>query len=117
MEREIVDVLSRNIAHATGPVAVSPCDQPNVRVGRTHGFRKLDGLPRGRLEVEAALVVRGLISDLPIPDAERCGISMRLSLGIARVIAVSDPRGRFVRVSSANAVFCFHVLLASVRLE
>src|SRR5262249_45326901 len=42
---------------------------------------------------------------------------MRQSLGIARIVAVSDPRGRFLRVTCANAVFRLHVLPASVRLE
>src|SRR5262245_47708586 len=117
MECEIVDLFAGDLGHAAGPVAVAPSDEANVRIGGTHRRRKLDCLACGGLEVESALLVRSLVADLPIANAERGCTSMCQSLAIARIVAIGDPRGRFIGVGGANAVFRLRVLLPSVRLE
>ena len=117
MERQVLDLFACDLGHASGPAAVAPGDQLNRRIGCAHRLCEFDGLTRRSFEVEALLVVRRFVADLPESNAERTDVAMSLPLGIAGVIAVGHPRGGFVGVGGSYAAFRLHVLLPPVRLE
>ena len=102
MERQVLHVLARYFRHAGRPAAVAPADDLNRRIRRPHGLRKLDGLSRRGLEVEAVPVIGRFVADLPVPDAERRGDAVSLALCIRRVVAIRHPRRGFLRVGRAH---------------
>src|SRR5439155_9763402 len=71
MEREILNMFARHLAHARRPTAVAPGDQLNRWINCAHGSCKLDGLACRGFEVEAILVVGRFVTDLPMPDSQR----------------------------------------------
>src|SRR2546429_3245759 len=110
MEREILNMFARHLAHTRRPTAVAPGDQLNRWINCAHGSCKLDGLACRGFEVEAILVVGRFVADLPMPDSQRSRVSVSLPVGIPRIIAIRHPFGGFLRVGRAHAALNLHVL-------
>ncbi len=117
MERQILHVFAGDLRDAGRPSTVPPRDQLDGWICRSHRFRKLDGLARRGVEIEAVLVVGSLVANLPEPDAQRGCMAMSLAIAVVGIVAVRDPRGCFSGVGRTHLATNLHVLSAAVRLE
>src|SRR3546814_14240763 len=99
MESEHVDQLAGLADHVLRPAAVAPGDQLDRRVDAAHRPRERDRL-RDRLGlVEARLVVRRFVADLPLTDRPRGGVAVGGAFGVRGGVAIAHPVGGFLCVA------------------